>query len=170
MTGLSIFIILSFSVLILSAAINDLLHFEIPNIFPILIVSLFFISSVISNWNWWYVIYNLLTASVVLIICFLLFVKSYIGGGDAKLFAAISIWSGLDGLYEFIMVIAFSGGFLAVFLIIFRKLTVPPNLKRIDWINQLHSYNNQVPYGLAIAFGALITFHQFPIFKYINNY
>ena len=169
MTGLEFFIILSFLTLIFSAAISDLTRFKIPNKYPFFISLLFFISSALVNWSWWFVIYNLLTALVILLICFLLFIKRYIGGGDAKLFSAISLWSGLNGLYEFVLVMAFSGGGLSILLILFRKLTLSPVLKRIYWINQLHSNKNQIPYGLAIAFGALVTFDQFPIFKYINN-
>ena len=75
----------------------------------------------------------------------------------------------INGIYEFVLIMAISGGVLSILLILFRKLTLSPVLKRIYWINQLHSNKNQIPYGLAIAFGALVTFDQFPIFKYINN-
>ena len=169
MTGLEFFIILSFLTLIFSAAISDLTRFKIPNKYPFFISLLFFISSALVNWSWWFVIHNLLTALVILLICFLFFIKRYIGGGDAKLFSAISLWAGLNGIYEFVLIMAISGGVLSILLILFRKLTLSPVLKRIYWINQLHSNKNQIPYGLAIAFGALVTFDQFPIFKYINN-
>jgi len=169
MSGLFIFISLAFSILVFSAAISDLLKLKIPNIIPILLLFLFVTCAVLIGWNLRWIFYNLLTATVVLIICFLLFNRGVFGGGDAKLISAISVWSGLDGLYEFILMMALSGGLLALIFLVFRKFQLPLKLRSIVWLNRLRTSKNQVPYGIAISAGSLTTFHQFPIFQYINN-
>ncbi|MBO87899.1 MAG: hypothetical protein CMP14_00115 [Rickettsiales bacterium] len=169
MFGLSIIIISTFSILVLSAAVSDLLWFKISNVIPISLSILFFISVVLIDWDIHSVFYNFLTAIVALFVCFIFFNIGFFGGGDAKLISAICIWSGLQGLYEFILIMALIGGVLAIILTGFRKINIPPNLRNIAWINELHGATKQVPYGIAISASALATFHQFPIFEYIIN-
>ena len=169
MSGLSLVIISTFAILILSAAVSDLLQFKISNVIPISLSILFFISVVLIGWDLQSAFYNFLTAIVALFVCFIFFNIGFFGGGDAKLISAICIWSGLEGLYEFILIMALIGGLLAIILMGFRKTDIPPNLKSIAWIKQLHEAKKQVPYGIAIAASALATFHQFPIFKHIIN-
>jgi len=169
MSGLSIIIISTFSILVVSAAVSDLLRFQISNVIPISLSILFFISVILIGWDLQSTFYNLLTAIVALFVCFIFFNIGFFGGGDAKLISAICIWSGLEGLYEFILIMALIGGVLAIILMGFRKLNIPPNLRNIAWINRLHGAKKRVPYGIAIAASALTTFHQFPIFEYIIN-
>lgn len=169
MIGFSIFTFSLFTILVSGAAISDLLYFKIPNFFPIFLLFLFLTVVIFFGLDLQFILKNVITALIVLIFCFILFSRGYIGGGDAKLIPAICLWSGLDTLSEFLLMTALFGGLLALILIGFRKLNLPITLKTHGWLNRLHAAENQVPYGLAITAGALTTFHKFPIFEYIIN-
>jgi len=100
-----------------------------------------------------------LGAGVLVLVCgFTLFAFGMIGGGDAKLLAAAALWVGWGaGLIYFIVWVALLGGVLSLGVVLLRKgLGLWP-----DWLVKraegLFAPNRAVPYGLAIAAGALIT-------------
>ena len=73
MSGLSIIIISTFSILVLSAAVSDLLRFQISNVIPISLSILFFISVILIGWDLQSAFYTFLPAIVVLFVCFIFF-------------------------------------------------------------------------------------------------
>jgi prepilin peptidase CpaA len=81
------------------------------------------------------------------------------GGGDAKLLAALAIWSGFHSLMSFLIVVSLLGGVLALILLITR-----PIFARIDGVNWPRSVlpGNPLPYGVAIAGGAVVMRLMFP--------
>ena len=93
-----------------------------------------------------------------------LVLRGYIGGGDAKLLAAISIWTGFDGLYAYFLFVAIAGGILAFLLLGFRWFRLPNLFQRIAWLERLHSEKKHIPYGIAISSGAVIALSQTPSF------
>ena len=83
----------------------------------------------------------------------------WIGGGDAKLFAASALWIGWPAVGMFLLVTALGGGALSVALLSLRSSWVravvpvgPP------WMARLRQNGGDVPYGVAIAAGALAAF------------
>jgi prepilin peptidase CpaA len=86
-----------------------------------------------------------LSASVLLLGA-IAFNYGWIGGGDVKMLAATSLWVGLDGVTILIAVAAVAGGvgaFMAL-LIRLRKTSLG------------HAIRAPMPYGPAIAVGALV--------------
>lgn len=88
-----------------------------------------------------------------------MFAFGWIGGGDAKLFAACALWMGASGLAPFLTWTAITGGLLALILLQLRRqqprlaaLPAPP------WALRLMQPGENVPYGVAIAIGALVGF------------
>lgn len=78
----------------------------------------------------------------------LLFKLGWVGGGDAKLYAAVAIWfSGLEAAL-LIFATGMSGLILAIAYFLARKIGSPGDgtAKR----------ERRIPYGVAIAGGALI--------------
>lgn len=71
------------------------------------------------------------------------------GAGDAKLLAAASLAAGFDGLPVLALWTALCGGLLAVVLLVLRRLRPP-------WCRHLTAGSGGVPYGVAIAAGAVI--------------
>ncbi len=84
----------------------------------------------------------------------------WIGGGDAKLAAAIALWFGFDYLLEFLVWASLFGGVLTVLLIQFRTLPLPMFMARQAWIARLHEKSAGVPYGIALAAAALFVYPQ----------
>ena len=97
------------------AALRDLYSFTIPNWIPILVVCGFVIAA-LAKGNLWSLATSLhaSTGIAVLVVVALLFFRGIIGGGDAKLIAAASVWMGWPQLMPFLLIIAFTGGILAL--------------------------------------------------------
>ena len=102
-------------------------------------------------------------------IFFALFLIRAMGGGDVKLMAATSTWVGIHQAVTLLIATALAGGVLAVGYMVFYK-RVATTFRNIGMLLQFHTYfgaqphpdiNAQnpatirLPYGLAIAIGAL---------------
>ena len=99
----------------------------------------------------------------------ILFALNMIGGGDVKLIAAISFWAGLAYVAEFLVIMALSGGVLALFYFLKNHNRVDPEVKPEVIINKssessatmTFGENKQtikgthIPYGLAISVAGL---------------
>jgi prepilin peptidase CpaA len=88
-----------------------------------------------------------------------MFAVGWIGGGDAKLFAAVSLWIGWQAILPFLMVTGLCGGGLAVALLGLRSSYLRPVASfGPAWFGRLVTPGGDVPYGVAIAVGALTAF------------
>ncbi len=67
---------------------------------------------------------------------FALFAFGLIGGGDAKLFAATTLWLGFANFLEYALITSLIGGGLALALISLRKMPIPATLMGQSWIAQ----------------------------------
>ena len=92
-----------------------------------------------------------------------MFAARWIGGGDAKLLAVCAMWLGWQQLLPFALWTAVAGGGLAVFLLWARKAAVHVPLRGPDWVQTLLKPDGDVPYGIAIALGALVAFPDSPV-------
>jgi prepilin peptidase CpaA len=164
LTGFIAFNFFAFLLLICWAAISDFFYFRIPNAISVTLVLLFFIALLPLDWAFSQVLSNLATAAGVLAICFLLFIRGYIGGGDAKLLTAISLWTGVEGLSALIFFMTLSGGGIAILLIVLRYFDLPTRLKKIRCLKQLHEEKKYIPYAIAIAGGVFATLNDFLVF------
>ena len=98
-------------------------------------------------------------AFTVLAVTFVFFARGWIGGGDAKLFAAVALWLGWSALLPFLAVTALAGGGLALSLLVMRSGWFRPvTIGFRGWIGRLATPGENVPYGVAIAIGALAAF------------
>ncbi|PCH99376.1 MAG: hypothetical protein COB76_05900 [Alphaproteobacteria bacterium] len=157
---------------ITAAAVTDFLKLRIPNIIPV-IVTFCFGGAWIANSYFDLTMFeqplssHMIVGGVMFIVMVVLFFLKLFGGGDAKLIPAICLWVGLNGLPVFLMITTFVGGLLAILSIILRKTNfgqrVITRLIRYPilqngWIQALAKGHNVVPYGIAIACGAIASF------------
>lgn len=91
----------------------------------------------------------------ILIVGFLLFSAGVFGGGDAKLLAAAALWIGGAQLIVYMMLTVYAGGLLAVAVLVYRRLPLPGWLAERSWAARLHDRKSGIPYGVAIAAGAV---------------
>ncbi|KQY97230.1 peptidase [Pseudolabrys sp. Root1462] len=101
---------------------------------------------------------HLAAAACVLVVGFVFFSQGWIGGGDAKLFAATALWFGFDHLLDYATYASIFGGALTLALLQFRKLPLPEALTRQPWIMRLHEERGGIPYGIALAAAALVIY------------
>ena len=147
----------SFPALMTYAALRDLYSFTIPNWIPIMVVCGFVIAA-LAKGNLWSLTTSLhaSTGITVLVVVALLFFRGIIGGGDAKLIAAASVWMGWPQLMPFLLIIAFTGGILALVWLFARLITI--NASTTSLMRQYFVSSRGIPYGVAIGFAGVVIF------------
>lgn len=112
---------------------------------------------------------HLLVGFGALAVGFAMFSFGWVGGGDAKLFAAASLWLGWSAAPEFLLWTALAGGGLSLGLMAARRaaLYLPffaPFASGEGALARLLAPKGDIPYGLAIAAGGLAAFPSSAIF------
>lgn len=92
-----------------------------------------------------------------------LFSLGWLGGGDAKLIAATAVWFGWPSAFIFILYTMFAGGAATLLLLLFRRISMPRPVLSVAWVGRLHSADEALPYGVAIATGGLLALSQAPL-------
>ena len=159
-------VLLIFPVLMVFAASSDLFTMRISNLLVLMLVVGFFIVTLIAQMPVDQILGNLGCAAGVLVVAFAFFAFGWIGGGDAKLAAATTLWLGLSLLLPYIIYSGLLGGALTLILLAFRNLPLPAALQRIRWLDRLHDKKEGVPYGIALAVAALLVYPQTTIFQH----
>lgn len=95
---------------------------------------------------------------------FTMFALGWLGGGDAKLFAATAFWWTWADFITYFSYTAMLGGLLAILILIGRKYA-PVWLSTAPWSYGLFKEQTKMPYGLALAAGALLTLPESEIWK-----
>lgn len=153
--------------LLAAAALCDIWKFIVPNAIPVALTGLFLVAAwVLPGTVGWSS--HLGAAALVLAVGFALFAWGRFGGGDVKLIAALSLWTGFDHLLDLLIAISIAGGALALALVLTRRLVAalrtgesgPPHrpLPRL-WV-----VGESVPYAVAIAAGATFVGRYLPVF------
>lgn len=92
-------------------------------------------------------------AAAMLAAGFALFAAGWIGGGDAKLFAAAALWFGWGEIADYATVSAIIGGGLALCVIALRVAAHSLPLAAF-----LPAPKPELPYGVALALAALVVY------------
>lgn len=150
-------LLLVFPAVMIFAALSDLFTLKIPNRLSIILVAVFFPLALLAGLPLETMAMHVAAGAGILLIGFILFSTGTLGGGDAKLLAAASLWVGLAPLVDFFTYVALIGGALAVGILIYRRVP-DESLAGPDWALRLHDKSIGIPYGIAIAGAALITF------------
>jgi len=150
--------LLLFPVLMAFAASSDLLTMTISNRLSLALAGSFFPLTIVIGMSLPAIGMHLAAAALVLAVCFGFFSMGWMGGGDAKLAAATTLWFGFDYLLDYLIYASLFGGALTLLLIQFRKLPLPEALARQSWILRLHETGGGVPYGIALAAAALTVY------------
>jgi prepilin peptidase CpaA len=96
----------------------------------------------------------------VLAVAFGCFAMGWVGGGDAKVAAAAGLWFGFGHLLDYLTYASLFGGALTLLLLQFRQWPLPYALAGQSWLLRLHSKDSGIPYGIALATGALAIYPQ----------
>jgi prepilin peptidase CpaA len=150
--------LLLFPALMAFAAASDLLTMTISNRLSIILAGGFFLLTLVTGMDVATIGAHLGAAALVLAVAFGFFTQGWIGGGDAKLAAATTLWFGFAHLLDYLVYASLLGGALTLLLLQFRQLPLPSVLIRQRWVVRLHEKSGGIPYGIALAAAALIVY------------
>jgi prepilin peptidase CpaA len=154
-------LILIFPMAMAFAAAMDLFTMTIPNRISILLVASFAIVAFIVSPPATVLNKHLMIFGVVFAVAVGMFAMGWVGGGDAKLLSAASLWIGPDLFVSYLVYVTLIGGFLALALLSYRDINVLPAwVSKQPWAMRLHEKNGGMPYGVALGAGAMILYPQ----------
>lgn len=142
------------------AAFADLLTMRIGNRIPALLVVAYGPAALAAGLPLAIVATSVLVAFLVLATGFIFFSRGWIGGGDAKLASAATLWLGSDQALPYLAVVALAGCALTLLFLSFRLAPLLARLDDIKWLRRLHSRQAGIPYGIALAAGTLLLVPQ----------
>ena len=153
-----------FVLLMLTAAFYDAATMIIPNWISAALIVLFFMAAPLAGLSWAAIGLHGLTALGALVFVVIMFAFGWIGGGDAKLFAAAALWMGWPSVLMFAAWSAMAGGVLTLFLLTVRQYPMPAQLVSWQWSSRLLKKGGDVPYGIGLCAGALLVFPHTAVF------
>lgn len=144
--------------LVIVAGLRDLTTMTIPNWISGLLIVGFFPAALAVGLAPMTVAVHVGVALAALLAGMAMFAAGWIGGGDAKLMAASCLWLGLSGSGVFLLGTGIAGGALCIALIVARAQMQPYLSGMPNWVSSLMQPKGDIPYGVAIAAGALLAF------------
>jgi prepilin peptidase CpaA len=143
----------------------DLASFTIPNFLQAAMLAGFIVLAFAVHLTLPVIGMHVLAGLVGLGFGFALFALGYIGGGDAKLFAAVALWLGLHDMPAYALAASMFGGLLTLTILAVRQWPLPAFAARQQWILRLHAEKSGIPYGVALAAGAFVILPHTEIFR-----
>ena len=141
------------AVLLLAAAAEDAVRLKISNLIVLLVLVAAVAATIIAGpqlalWKNLVVFLGLLAIGTPMV------AAGKLGGGDVKLLAAVGLWFDFTGALWMILAVVLAGGLLALVVLILRAFGWSEEMRRRV---VLLRPRGGIPYGVAIAAGALIT-------------
>lgn len=154
-------LLLIFPALVVIAALKDATSYTIPNWISLALIAAFIPVALICGASLASIGLCLAAGVIALLAGMGMFAAGWIGGGDAKLFAATVLWLGWPAALPFMLVTGMAGGALTLGLLSLRSGWFEPVLAGGPaWLRKLGAEGGDIPYGVAIAVGALAAFPQ----------
>ena len=150
--------LLLFPALMAFAAASDLFTMTISNRVSLALAVGFAVLAVLSGMGAYDLLLHLAAGTALLVIAFGCFACGWIGGGDAKVAAAAALWFGFGHLSNYLLYASLFGGILTLALLQFRQWPLPYVLAGQPWLARLHAKETGIPYGIALALGALMIY------------
>jgi prepilin peptidase CpaA len=156
-----------FPLIMAFAASSDLLTMRISNRVSLLLAALFVVAAVVSGMSLQDFGLHMACAAVVLVVAFGMFAMGWIGGGDAKLAAATSLWMGFALTLPYLVYASLIGGLMTLLIMGARNWPLPLFMTKIGWIERLHNPKTGIPYGIALAIAGLLTYTDTSVFQHL---
>ena len=157
-----------FPALMAFAAASDLFTMTISNRVSLALVVGFLALALFGGMGMQDFLMHLGAGAAVLVVAFGCFAMGWVGGGDAKVAAGVALWFGFAHLLDFLLYASLFGGALTLFLLEFRQWPLPSLLTGQGWLLRLHDKETGIPYGIALAVGALMIYPETEWIKAID--
>ena len=152
--------LLVFPALMAFAAASDLFTMTISNRVSLALALSFLALALLAGMGFYDILSHLGAGATVLAVSFACFAMGWVGGGDAKVAAAAALWFGFDHLLNYLLYASLFGGALTLLLLQFRQWPLPYALVGQTWLLRLHAKDSGIPYGIALAIGALMIYPE----------
>ena len=149
-----------FPALMAFAAVSDLLTMTISNRISLALVAGFLALALLGGMGLYDFALHVAAGATVLVVAFGCFTMGWVGGGDAKVAAAAGLWFGFGHLMNYLLYASLFGGVLTLLLLQFRQWPLPYALSGQTWLIRLHAKESGIPYGIALAIGALMIYPE----------
>src|SRR6202140_3015862 len=152
--------LLLFPALMAFAAASDLFTMTISNRVSLALVAGFLALALISDMGLTDILSHLGAGAAVLAVAFACFAMGWVGGGDAKVAAAAALWFGFAHLMNYLVYASLFGGALTSRLLQGPQWPLPHPPAGRAWVLKLQAKESGIPYGIALAIGALMVFPE----------
>jgi prepilin peptidase CpaA len=152
--------LLLFPALMAFAAASDLFTMTISNRVSLALVAGFFTLALLGGMGLYDIALHVAAGLTVLVVAFFCFAMGWVGGGDAKVVSAAALWFGFGYLMNYLLYASLFGGALTLLLLQFRQWPLPVALAGQPWLLRLHAKESGIPYGIALAIGALMVYPE----------
>ena len=152
--------LLLFPALMAFSAASDLFTMTISNRVSLALAAGFLVLAPLGGMGLQAMLLHLGAGAAGLAVAFACFAMGWMGGGDAKVATAVALWFGFDHLLEFLVYASLFGGALTLLLLQFRQWPLPYPLTGQAWLLRLHDKQSGIPYGIALAIGALMVYPE----------
>ncbi len=150
----------------IAAALYDATTFTIPNRLTVALAVAFFPVAILLHMPVETIGACAAVGVLALIVGIGLFAMNWCGGGDAKMLAACALWLGAPAILPFLFAMSVVGGILALTLMGARKMMLGSFvLSGPPWLGRVLEPKEALPYGVAIAIGAMVAFPSSPVFQ-----
>ena len=152
--GFTDLLLLALAVTLVVAAVIDARTFTISNRLNAAVAAgapLYWYSIALSPWPG--IAIQLAAGAIVFVLLAGAFYAGMMGGGDVKLAAALALWFSPAGTVKFLVLMSIAGGVLTLGILGWHRM-------------QSREGRPEIPYGVAIAFGALAILTQ----RFLNQF
>jgi prepilin peptidase CpaA len=160
--------LLLFPALMAFAAATDLFTMTISNRVSLALGAGFLALALLSGMGFYDILSHVGAGATVLAAAFACFAMGWVGGGDAKVAAGAALWFGFGHLLNYLVYASLFGGALTLSLLQFREWPLPYQLTGQTWLLTLHAKESGIPYGIALAIGALTVYPETEWIKAID--
>jgi prepilin peptidase CpaA len=152
--------LLLFPALMAFAAASDLFTMTISNRVSLALAAGFLVLAIFSGMGLHDILTHVGAGAAVLVVAFACFAMGWVGGGDAKVASAAALWFGFAHLLDYLVYASLFGGALTLLLLQFRQWPLPYPFAGQQWLLKLHAKDSGIPYGIALAIGALTIYPE----------
>ena len=160
--------LLLFPALMAFAAASDLFTMTISNRVSLALAAGFLALALLGGMAPYDILLHVGAGATVLVAGFACFAMGWVGGGDAKVAAAAGLWFGFGHLLDYLVYASLFGGALTLLLLQFRQWPLPYPFAGQAWLLKLHAKDSGIPYGIALAIGALMVYPETEWIKAID--
>jgi prepilin peptidase CpaA len=152
-------------ILLIVAALGDVVALRIPNWLTALTALLFFPMAWLTGMPLNEFGMHMLAGVILFVAGFVFFQFGLFGGGDAKLMAAVGLWFGTSQTLPFLVATALAGGVLAMVVggwsMILMSWEIHGSGESFgSFGKRLRELKPNVPYGMAFAIGGILAFRE----------